>query len=254
MLFLFIPMLPPSVPQIQKEHLFQTAWFLESLSTQTLVIFVIRTKKSPFYKSKPSRLLLLSSTAIITFALILPYTLLGMVFQFVQPPATFYIALAAILGAYVALAEIVKSWFYRRYGYRLEQTLIPPKKIRIYLTRTAKLIQNVVAIICLHPEDQITVDSILEDLERSVEYTLDYHQIGHAFQHLKRAGLISFDWRQRTIKRGKPLKEYVTKQLMTSELWPKIAQDWHKISRTIQEKYGKVNSEYQKLLLRKSPK
>jgi hypothetical protein len=39
---------------------------------------------------------------------------------------------------------------------------------------------------------------------------------------------------------------------MTSELWPKIAQDWHKISKTIQEKYGKVNSEYQELL-RKSP-
>jgi len=65
---------------------------------------------------------------------------------------------------------------------------------------------------------------------------------------LKRAGLISFDWRQRTIKREKPLKEYVTRHLMTSELWPKIAQDWHKISKTIQEKYGKINLEYQELL------
>jgi len=47
------------------------------------------------------------------------------------------------------------------------------------------------------------------------------------------------------IKREKPLKEYVTKQLMTSELWPKIAQDWHKISIIIKEKHGKVNQEYQ---------
>jgi len=62
---------------------------------------------------------------------------------------------------------------------------------------------------------------------------------------LKRAGLISFEWRQRKIKREKPLKEYVTKQLMTSELWPKIAQDWHKISIIIKEKHGKVNQEYQ---------
>jgi Mg2+-importing ATPase len=235
------------------EPLFQTAWFIESLTSQTLVIFAIRTKKSPFWKSKPSKLLLLSSVAILTFALVLPYTPLGEIFRFVKPPATFYIALAAILGAYVALAEIVKSWFYRRYGYRLEQTLIPPKKIGIYLTKTAMLIQNVIATICLHPEDEIKVDSILEDLERSMEYPLDYHQIGHTIQHLKRAGLISFDWRQRTIKREKPLKEYVTKQLMTSEIWPKIAQDWHKISKIIQEKYGKVNSEYQKLLLRRSP-
>jgi Mg2+-importing ATPase len=111
------------------EPLFQTAWFIESLTSQTLVIFVIRTKKSPFWKSKPSKLLLLSSVAIITFALVLPYTPLGEIFRFVKPPATFYVALAAILGAYVSLAEIIKSWFYRRYGHRLEQTLIPSKKI-----------------------------------------------------------------------------------------------------------------------------
>jgi len=111
------------------EPLFQTAWFLESLASQTLVIFVIRTKKSPFWKSKPSRLLVLSSIAIIIFALILPYTPLGTIFEFVESPQTFFIALAAILSAYLALAEIVKSWFYERYGYRLEQVLIPPRKI-----------------------------------------------------------------------------------------------------------------------------
>jgi len=230
------------------EPLFQTAWFIESLTSQTLVIFAIRTKRSPFWKSKPSRLLLLGSVAIIAFALILPYTPLGAIFRFVKPPATFYIALAAILGAYVALAEIIKSWFYRRYGYRLEQTLIPPKKIGIYPTKTTKLIQSIIATICLRPEDEITVDSLLQDLERVIEHPIDYDQIGHTIQHLKRAGLISFDWRQRTIKREKPLKEYVTKQLMTSELWPKIAQEWHKINRAIKEKYGKVNQEYQELL------
>ncbi|MEM3693791.1 MAG: magnesium-translocating P-type ATPase [Candidatus Bathyarchaeia archaeon] len=231
------------------EPLFQTAWFIESLTSQILVIFAIRTKKSPFWKSKPSRLLLLSSIATITFALILPYTPLGTIFRFVKPPATFFIALAAILGVYVALAEIIKSWFYRRYGYRLEQTRIPPKKIGIYLAKTARLIQNVIATICLRPEEEITVDSLLEDLEGSMEYPLDYHQVGHAIQYLKHAGLISFEWRQRKIKREKPLKEYVTKQLMISELWPKITQDWHKIGSTILEKYKKVNPEYQELLL-----
>jgi len=234
------------------EPLFQTAWFIESLTSQTLVIFVIRTKRSPFWKSKPSKLLLLSSVAIITFAFMLLYTPLGEIFKFAKLPTTFYIALATILGAYITLAEIVKSWFYKRYGYLLEQTLIPPKKIGIYFTKTAKLIQNVIATICLHPEDQIKVDLLLEDLERSLESSLDYYQIGRTIQYLRHTGLISFDWRQRMIKREKPLKEYVTKQLMTNELWPKIAQDWHKISKTIQEKYGKVNAEYQELLLRKS--
>ncbi|MBO3842593.1 MAG: magnesium-translocating P-type ATPase [Candidatus Brockarchaeota archaeon] len=236
------------------EPLFQTAWFIESLTSQTLVIFAIRTKTSPFWRSKPSRLVLLGNIAIIAFTLIIPYTPLGEIFRFVKPPATFFIALAAILGTYLALAEIIKSWFYRRYGYRLEQTLIPPKRIGIYLTKSARLIQTIIATICLRVEDQITIDSILEDLAISMGRPLDYDQIGHTIRHLRRAGLISFDWRQRTIKREKPLKEYVTKQLMTSELWSKIAQDWHEISRTIKEKYGKVNSEYQELLLRKSLK
>ncbi|MEM4054748.1 MAG: magnesium-translocating P-type ATPase [Desulfurococcaceae archaeon] len=111
------------------EPLFQTAWFIESLTSQTLVIFAIRTKESPFWKSKPSRLLLLSSIAVIATALILPYTPLGGIFRFVKPPPTFYIALVAILGAYMALVEIIKSWFYKRYGYRLEQTLISPKRL-----------------------------------------------------------------------------------------------------------------------------
>ena len=236
------------------EPLFQTAWFIESLTSQTLVIFAIRTKRSPFWKSKPSRLLLLSSMAIITLALILPYTPLGEIFRFVKPPVTFYIALAIVLSAYVALAEIIKSWFYRRYGYRLEQILIPPRKIGIYLTKTARLIQNVIAIICLRPEDEITVDSLLDDIKRSIDYPPDHDKIGHIILYLKRAGLISFNWRQRAIKREKPLKEYVKKQLMTSELWPKIAQDWHKISRTLEEKYGKINLEYLELLLNRAPK
>jgi hypothetical protein len=219
------------------------------LISQTLVVFVIRTRGSPFWKSKPSKLLLSSSIAIVIFALVLPYTLLGEIFKFVKPPTTFYIALATILSAYIALAEIIKSWFYKRYGYLLEQILIPPKKIGMYLTKTAKLVQSVIAVICLRPEDQITVDSLLEDLDRSTEHPLDHYQAGHAIQHLIRAGLISFNWRERTIKREKPLKEYVTKQLITSELWPKMAQEWHRISKFILEKYGKINLEYQKLLL-----
>ncbi|MEM0049136.1 MAG: magnesium-translocating P-type ATPase [Candidatus Bathyarchaeia archaeon] len=234
------------------EQLFQTAWFIESLTSQTLVIFAIRTKRSPFWRSKPSRLLLLSSAAVITFALALPYTPLGPIFRFVKPPATFYMALAAILSMYIALVEFIKIWFYKRYGYRLEQILIPPKRIGIYLSKTMKLTQNTIAAICLHPEDEITVDSLLEDLQRSMEYPLDNYQIGHIIQYLRRANLISFDWRKRTIKREKALKEYVRKQLVTSEIWPRIIQDWHKISIIIREKYGKVNLEFQELLSRRT--
>ena len=101
--------------------LFQTAWFIESLCTQTLVIFVIRTRRTPFYRSKPSRLLLLSSLAVVILALVMPFTPLGTLFSFVPPPLTFFLFLGAFVGGYVALTEIVKRRFYKRYAYRLEQ-------------------------------------------------------------------------------------------------------------------------------------
>jgi len=109
--------------------LLQTAWFIESLCTQTLVVFVIRTRKTPFFKSKPSRFLLFSSLSVVGFALIIPFIPeLGKLFGFVAPPLHFYVILAGLIGAYLILVEIVKKWFVRRYSYRLEQVLVPPKK------------------------------------------------------------------------------------------------------------------------------
>jgi Mg2+-importing ATPase len=95
------------------EALFQTAWFLESLSTQTLVIFAIRTSKVPFYKSRPSMSIMLASLGIVGFSLLLPYTILGPVFGFVRPPVSFLMILAVFAGSYLALAEFAKRWFYR---------------------------------------------------------------------------------------------------------------------------------------------
>jgi Mg2+-importing ATPase len=104
--------------------LFQTAWFIESLSTQTLVIFVIRTRRVPFFRSRPSKLLAFSSLAIVAVALLLPMTKLGALFFFVEPPFEFFAFLVALIVTYLILVEIVKRWFYRRYGYRAEQTSV----------------------------------------------------------------------------------------------------------------------------------
>jgi len=107
------------------EPLFQTAWFLESLSTQTFVIFAVRTGKTPFYKSKPSKLLIFSSISIVCLGLLMPFTPLGALFRFVEPPFAFFIVLAGLIGAYLVSVEIVKRWFYKRYAYRLEQVSAP---------------------------------------------------------------------------------------------------------------------------------
>jgi hypothetical protein len=59
------------------------------------------------------------------------------------------------------------------------------------------------------------------------------------------------DWHRRIIKREKPLKEYVKKNVVESEMWPIIAEDWRKIYAVILNKRSQVNAEYQELLLPK---
>ena len=99
------------------EAFFHTGWFLESLCTQTLVIHVIRTGKIPFIESKPSQFLMFTSIYIVTIGLVIPFTPLGKYFGFVQPPATYFIALITIVIAYLFMVQSVKSWFIKRYGY-----------------------------------------------------------------------------------------------------------------------------------------
>ena len=95
------------------EALFHTGWFIESLATQVLVIFVIRTRASPF-ASRPSRALAATSAAVVALAILLPFTPLAGPLGFVAPPGAFFAALAAMVAAYLVLAEVVKRAFYRR--------------------------------------------------------------------------------------------------------------------------------------------
>lgn len=229
------------------EPLFQTAWFLESLITQTLVIFVIRTRRTPFYKSKPSRALLLNSVGIVGAALVIPFTPLGVFFGFVEPPVTFFLALAGLVGAYLALVEMVKKWFYGRYGQRLEAALVPRWRAELHLSRDARLTQDVVAAICLWPENEFSIESLLSTLTSSLIYPVDAEQVVRSLHHLRRAGLIAIDWRGRTIAREKAMRDYVIENVKP-KFWQKIADDWQKISSTIRARYNRVNSEYENLL------
>jgi P-type Mg2+ transporter len=230
--------------------LFQTAWFIESLCSQTLVVLIIRTRRVPFYKSKPSKYLAIMLLSVISFAIIVPYTPVGAFFGFVPPPLTFYLALAGILGAYAVLAETVKRWFYKRYGSRVEQVLVPKRKT-IYSSRTAKFMRDMVAVISLRFEDEFSVDSLTEDLKDVLTYPLNLDQMIRNLQHLRRTGLVSIDWQKRTIKRENPLKEYVRKNVIEDKTWSTVAEDWRKINAAIQLKRHNANAEYQELLIQK---
>ncbi|HMJ49322.1 MAG TPA: magnesium-translocating P-type ATPase [Burkholderiales bacterium] len=95
--------------------LFQTGWFVESLATQVLVIFVIRTRGSPF-ASLPHPLLAASSIAVVVLAVLLPFIPIGAYFGFVQLPAWFFLILAAMATAYLLLVQRVKQFFYLRFA------------------------------------------------------------------------------------------------------------------------------------------
>ena len=106
--------------------LFQTAWFVESICTQTLIIFVIRTRVFPFYRSRPSRPLIISTCLIVLVACLLPFTIIGALFGFVQPPLAFYAVLAGLVIGYIIIVELVKRWFYRRYAGFIERKVLLP--------------------------------------------------------------------------------------------------------------------------------
>ncbi len=97
------------------ESLFHTGWFVESLATQTLVVFVIRTAANPL-KSRPSRALLISVLTVVGVATVLPYTPLGTLLRFVPLPASLLGAIAFLALTYLFLVQAVKSWFYRRHA------------------------------------------------------------------------------------------------------------------------------------------
>jgi P-type Mg2+ transporter len=96
------------------EALFQTGWFIESLATQVLVIFVLRTRRNPL-RSRPHPLLAATSIAVVVLAILLPFTPLGAWFGFVPPSAAFLIAIAGLTLSYLLLAQGAKWAFYRRW-------------------------------------------------------------------------------------------------------------------------------------------
>jgi Mg2+-importing ATPase len=249
MLFVFIlPVIPLSMlaTDTYSQAVFQTAWFVESLCSQVLVVFVIRTRRVPFWKSKPSKYLIISSIAIVTFALAVPFTPLGAIFGFVPLPPLFYGLLAILLGAYLMLAEVVKRWFYKRNAYRLEQVLVP--KRAYYVTSTAELMQDMIAAISLRAEDEFTVESLTDDLNSAIAYPVKSNQMARNVQYLRRIGLITVDWNKRTIKREKALDDYVKKTVMAGPTWNQVGQEWAKINAILYNKHGAVNQEYQEML------
>jgi len=97
-------------------RLFQTGWFVESLLTQTLIIHVIRTNKIPFIESRASWPLIATSLIIVMVGCWLTVSPLANTLGFVPLPTLYWMLLVIMMVGYVALTQVVKVWFVRRFG------------------------------------------------------------------------------------------------------------------------------------------
>jgi Mg2+-importing ATPase len=95
---------------------FRSGWFVESLATQALVFFVIRTRRSPFLRSRPGRAITVTTGVIVALAAWAPYSPLAHSLGFSALPGTFFAVLAAMVVGYLLLAEVTKRVFFHHPG------------------------------------------------------------------------------------------------------------------------------------------
>jgi P-type Mg2+ transporter len=107
-----------------KQALFQSAWFIEGLLSQTLIIHMIRTPKIPFFQSTASMPLILMTVLVMAAGLLIPFSPLAGALamrpeapelQHLQLPGSYFLWLAATLLSYCALTQVVKMWYIRRF-------------------------------------------------------------------------------------------------------------------------------------------
>lgn len=91
---------------------FRTGWFVESLATQTLIIFAIRTRKVPFFRSMPGGLLTITSLTVVAIGALLTVSPLAATLGFTPLPWQFFAALGAFVITYLVLVELAKKMFY----------------------------------------------------------------------------------------------------------------------------------------------
>ena len=93
--------------------LFRSGWFVESLATQSLIIFAIRTRRVPFFRSHASKPLTITTLTCVAVGAYLPYSPVAHVLGFRPLPAAFFGFLVGMIILYLLLVEIGKVIFYK---------------------------------------------------------------------------------------------------------------------------------------------
>jgi Mg2+-importing ATPase len=92
---------------------FRTGWFLESVISASLIVLVIRSRKA-FFKSRPSKYLLMVTLLTVIVTVVVPFTPLGEIFGFSRLPISFLLLIVIIVMLYLIAAEMVKTVFYKK--------------------------------------------------------------------------------------------------------------------------------------------
>ncbi len=109
----------PGTTEAAKSHmeeLFHTAWFVESIITQTMIVHIIRTRRIPFIQSRASKTMIFTTVTIMAIGAWLPFSPVAGIIHLVPLPAAFFLWLLLFVLAYSVLTHLVKTWFYRRFG------------------------------------------------------------------------------------------------------------------------------------------
>jgi Mg2+-importing ATPase len=106
----------PDSLSMHYETLFQTAWFVESIITQTMIVHIIRTRRVPFFQSVASPFLLFTTGVIMLIGGYLPYSPWAHYFRLVPLPASFWAFMALFILLYSILTHTVKVWYFNKFG------------------------------------------------------------------------------------------------------------------------------------------
>jgi len=92
---------------------FRTGWFTESVISASLIVLVIRSRR-PFFKSKPGKLLFISTIVIVATVILVPLTPIGNAFGFAPLSPSTLAMIGLVVVSYMVTAELIKRMFYRR--------------------------------------------------------------------------------------------------------------------------------------------
>ncbi len=116
---------------------FRSGWFVESLATQTLVVFLIRTRRVPFFRSRPSLPMIITPVGCAIVGGALPFSPVNHVLGFATLPVAFFLILLGMIAAYLALIEFAKVRFYASVSHPRRAATSPEQRRQHRIRRRA---------------------------------------------------------------------------------------------------------------------